>query len=198
MDDKPFALAMIDNLHRTILVFEKNLAESNEHASSTHRFLETLASALNNACLYQVLLAIRDSARLDSICRNYLPFLTEKYFLDHGQYDHLAHCFLPIITYSSIWNIDQRILTSFESSRLCADVHANPLALPSTRESHREHPHTTPSLVDIPAAATADHSLPMAPGVHPMTDHGQLSAILPSRFPHLSRPPEDRSTHDRR
>jgi hypothetical protein len=102
MDNKPLAMAIVDNLHRVIPIFDKKLLEKNENSVKTNLFLQTLAIAQDGLCLLDLFLAIKDSTCVKIIFHNYIPLLKQNYFTDDNKYDHLVNCLLPIISFSSM------------------------------------------------------------------------------------------------
>ncbi|CAF3556461.1 unnamed protein product [Rotaria socialis] len=101
LENKPFLLAIVDNLYRIIPIFDKKLSDVNDSSRQTNLFLETLANACQGLCLFNLFFAIKDSYRLDIIFHNYIPLLKQSYFTHDSKYDHLLNCLLPIITSSS-------------------------------------------------------------------------------------------------
>ena len=100
MENLPFAMALVDNLHRVIPIFDKKLLDDNENAHQIQLFLKTLYDSYGDLCLLKLFLEIKDSRCLTSLFNRYTPLLKKDYFTDDGKYDNLVNCLLPIIVYT--------------------------------------------------------------------------------------------------
>jgi hypothetical protein len=100
-DNMPLAMAIIDNLHRVIPIFDKKLLESNESSRQTNVFLETLVDLFPGGCLFNLFLEIKDTYCLETLFHRYIPLIKPSYFTNDNQYDRLVNCLLPIIAMSS-------------------------------------------------------------------------------------------------
>ncbi|CAF1244118.1 unnamed protein product [Adineta steineri] len=101
LKNKPFAFAIIDNLHRIISIFDKKLLDENENSQLTNLFLNSISDLYQDVNLYELFLAIKDLTRIEIIFHNYLPLLKQNYFTNDDTYDSLITCILPIIGCSS-------------------------------------------------------------------------------------------------
>ena len=101
LDNLPFAMALVDNLHRVVPVFDQKLLEDNENARQTNLFLETLVGSFRDLCLLNLFLEIKSSYCLNTLFHKYVPLLKASYFLDDSKHDQLVNCLLPILIYSS-------------------------------------------------------------------------------------------------
>jgi hypothetical protein len=102
LENKPFALTIVDHLHRIIPIFDKKLSEDNENSRQTNLFLQTLSNVFQGQCVVDLFLAIKDLSSLTLIFQNYIPLLKQTYFTDNHNDDHLINCLLPIISFSSM------------------------------------------------------------------------------------------------
>ncbi|UJR36441.1 hypothetical protein I4U23_029164 [Adineta vaga] len=104
-DKKVFYFAIIDNLYRIVPIIDEILSNHDEHDNDfiqTKIFLETLANALRNICLFEVLILMKDTSRLEIIFGSYIALLKESYFTADERYDNLINCILPIVGFSSV------------------------------------------------------------------------------------------------
>ncbi|CAF3775698.1 unnamed protein product [Adineta steineri] len=104
LEDKPFALSLIDNFYRIIPIFEKKLSNKNAESHATNLFLETLQNACRGVCLTDLFYSVKDPSHLKTIFQNYISLLKEDYFRDdNNQYDHLVTCLVALTGFSSLF-----------------------------------------------------------------------------------------------
>jgi len=107
-DNIPFAFSIVDNLYRTIPIFDRILskddADTNDDFIETKKFLETLSNNFNGTCLFGVLAVLKDTNRFQIIFQNHIHLLKEIYFTNNtnNKYDGLLTCLIPIIAFSSM------------------------------------------------------------------------------------------------
>ena len=114
----PFAMALVDNLHRVVPIFDQKLLEDNENAHQTNLFLETLVGSFRDLCLLNLFVEIKSSYCLNTLFHKYVPLLKSSYFIDDHRHDRLVSCLFPIIIYSSV-------LISVNEDNLPADLLTN-------------------------------------------------------------------------
>jgi hypothetical protein len=106
IENKPFALTIVDNLYRAVPFFDAILSnddgDDNDDLIETKNFLQTLSDSFNGVCLFEVYAILKDPLRLPIIFQNYIVLLKESYFTDNNKYDNLVNCLLPIVSFSSV------------------------------------------------------------------------------------------------
>ena len=101
--NQPFALAIVENLHHIVPIFDTLLSTNDQHGYlQASQFLEKLSSSLDGLCLLEVFSKVNDGSHLNKIFQLYVNLLKEKYFSDDDRYDNLAACVMPIIGLSSL------------------------------------------------------------------------------------------------